>query len=109
MKDEDCGCGKQAAMAQARQQARTHAHDVRTARDVGPGELHGKLADRGWTGRTMKDGKREITFWNRPSTARGYTFNDSLITVQDGDKVQLYRLSEVRPLDMILSGKAPPA
>lgn len=110
--DDDCGCGKQVQKHVPRP-AHAHGHDLTTARGLSPDDLHQRLEGRGWKADAItmssEDGRRTVTVWRRSGIPGTLTHNDTLVTLALENQVQLFRLSEVRPLEMVLSGKAPPA
>ena len=76
-------------------------------------DLRGVMRARGWqrSTKTLKsnDGSMIVTVWRRESVNE-FTHNDILLTLEENGEVKLFRqASNHRPMDLILSGKAPPA
>lgn len=114
--DDDCGCGKQIKQNQAKRAApvvHTHSHDMTPVRGLKPDALHARMLAEGWTpdagAMGVSDEAQHVIVWRRETPKGGLGHNDTLITLTTDSQVQLFRLSETKPLEMILSGKAPPA
>ncbi len=113
MKDDDCGCGKQIKQNRERRQAslpHSHQVDPTTARGLKPDDLHSRIQARGFAQTaTVKNRKHTVTVWKRPTASGALDYNDTLLTMEVDGEIKMFRLSEARPLGLILSGKAPPA
>lgn len=77
-----------------------------------PAEMEARLIERGWKSHPSRpasaDGKAKAILWTRDTMGSAPQANDTLVTYEIDGEAAVFRASR-HELQLILSGKAPPA